>query len=394
MLRRRKLPPATPSAASSRPRLGEALRQPTSVLAELLHTSRRAVRLGFVFGACSLTATLFIAKRDNVTAYYEAYTKIPQLVSRREHHHQIPLALPLPEGEAPELLSEGLRHFGLPDPNPSVEPMLVLDARYDARVSTKDVVVISATEENDRTVRKLCDKLDARAWPEFIAGDAKDDDESEVCFVTFGARRAFGAPLNQLPFGVLHAIVMVQMYRKEEQSDDQRGKKKGTVVEAAPSSSSSPSFTQGLDATSGRFALYGYNNGKMYGKHPHYFLNDMTNEVDRRIFLYPDLTVRCSKAGARRLFEEMETRSQFDYRLASCNCFSPIVSAFNWSTAASVGSPEYGFTFLRYFRESLLITIPVQNNFGLGTASNPVLRPYVNMASSAINALVQTQREK
>lgn len=399
---------STPSAsATARARL-------RAKLPVITHTSefRRALRLGCFFGFVSVSGYIYTSKRKNVGCYLQSYYKIPDLVARRTHHHEIPLPVSQEtkggeEGKA-TVLTGDLSEYGLSVPfGKSVEPLLILDARKTdaavcgSRSTTTCVAVVSA---ESKEVTPLCESLDTRPWSQFLSntnGSSSSERSDETVFISFGARRAFGSPLNRL--GLLHAVILVQVYANKSRGGQAfaDGTKRGSAVTAAVESSlQSAHFgdnsqidlaAAGGDPSRRRFALFGYN----AGGGSELFINDMQNKVDRVCYIYPDLTMKCSATDALAFFRELERRSKFDYKLFSCNCFSPIMATMlHFCTGAHSNCNSCSFQTPEFFLESMPLTIALQSNFGFGTTSNANLRPYVDAAAAAANLLVQDRRAK
>jgi hypothetical protein len=167
--------------------------------------------------------------------------------------------------------------------------------------------------------------LSIEEWPDFL------ETLSDKVFVTFGFRKAMAAT-NPVRF--THAVVYVH-------------------------------------DTEGNHAFFGYykqgSETAALGIKSNPIINDGNHKTILPIYtLHNELTIEGNKTQLKQLFEAMDRYARARFTGWTMNCYTPIVSAL-------VHAESLGFVVPEVYRESLLITVPSERNYGAGITPNEKL---------------------
>jgi hypothetical protein len=169
--------------------------------------------------------------------------------------------------------------------------------------------------------------LSLEDWPDFL------ETLSGRVFVTFGFRKALAAT-NPVQF--THAVVYVH------------------------------------DAQ-GNHAFFGYykegSEAAAVGIKANPIINDGNHKTILPVYtLHDELTIAGDKTQAKQLFEIMDSHARVRFTGWTMNCYTPLVSAL-------IQAESLGFVVPEVYRESLLITVPSERNYGAGITPNKKLAP-------------------
>ncbi len=175
-------------------------------------------------------------------------------------------------------------------------------------------------------------------WRKFV-------EEANIVTVTFGYRKGFS---RKEPYYVSHAILYLQ---------DEKG----------------------------RHAVFGYAKQRSMPFFQHYngIANGMVVDDILRIYtLCRSIKIEGNKSAAMRLLESCDELSKQYYTVFTTNCFTPILQCL-------LQAEEFGFKVPDFYKESLLVAIPFEQNLGIGITSNPMLR---DRAKALVDEIINTQR--
>ncbi len=163
--------------------------------------------------------------------------------------------------------------------------------------------------------------LSYEQWPSFI------DTLSGDIFVTFGFRKAFTATN---PVTATHAVVYVH---------DKHG---------------NHAF----------FGYYKHNEEDVVGLRDHPLINDAHHKAVLPIYtLYSGLTIQGDQSQTKALLVLIEDYAKPRFTGWTMNCYTPLV-------AGLVNAESLGFRVPELYRESLLIVVPKERNYGAGMTPN------------------------
>jgi hypothetical protein len=209
------------------------------------------------------------------------------------------------------------------------------DVVGNTRTSIEPITHINATYTgapviwNKDGLRSELNGLSAEPWPDFL------ETLSGKIFVTFGFRKAMAAT-NPVTF--THAVIYVQ-------------------------------DTQGNHAF---FGFYKHNENDVVGLKDHAMINDAQHHTVLPLYtLHDGLTIEGNKAQTKKLFQTIEHHAKQRFTGWTMNCYTPIV-------AGLVQAHQLGFKVPDAYRESLLVVVPMERNYGAGITANPMLRPLSN----------------
>jgi len=123
-------------------------------------------------------------------------------------------------------------------------------------------------------------------------------------------------------------------------------------------------------------------NHGIFGYLDHRIRNDAVNAASSRDFtLLHELTIKGDAKQATHLLQRIEDFAASRYKVLACNCYSPVISGL-------IEAKEIGFTVPNAYKDSLLIVIPSELNYGLGITSNHYLNAYAKRAEKRTHSFI------
>jgi hypothetical protein len=253
---------------------------------------------------------LYLKQKQSYERYQAAYHSLEDRIQHRSSHAIIGSVF---DGQHPTKM-KGMHH-AIKTSHTSIEPITQINA---------SCVGAPVIWNKDGSQSEL-NSLSLEHWPDFLTS------LSGKVFVTFGFRKGWAAT-NPVTF--THAVVYVH-------------------------------DTHGNHAF---FGFYKRDKQDVFGLKDSAMMNDSLHRRVLPIYtLHDELTIEGSQAEAIKLFEKMELQAKQRFTGWTMNCYTPIV-------AAMIQAEPLGFKVPEAYRESLLVTVPMERNFGAGITANATLR--------------------